>query len=233
MGRQTSGGAAVTAPGRRSELITAAMEPYRGGAIASAGSSDSNFVGGERAFAQVGALASDGGGKGASGDFDYRREESDGSDGVDVFDEENDYASEADFDYLLAEDEARQGNGFDAFDENNWVEVLSPVPTPWYRSPQARVLLIASGTALSAIVISVVLLMFRETPTGDKPVPAPTTDAGHHTDGHRDQRAATTTATSTGRRHRRHPRSPPRWRGRLRSPGRRCGRGRRRSPRSA
>lgn len=113
--------------------------------------------------------------KRASGDFDYRREESAGSDGVDVFDEENDYGSEANFDHLLTEDEARQGNGFDPFDENNWVEVLSPVPTPWYRSPQARVLLIASGTALSAIVISVVLLMTRQTPTGDEPVPAPTT----------------------------------------------------------
>ena len=113
--------------------------------------------------------------KRASGDFDYRREESDGSDGVDVFDEENDHGSEADFDYQLAEDQARQGEGFDAFDENNWVEVLTPVSTPWYRSPQARVLLVASGIALSAIVISVVLLMFRQTPTGDKPVPAPTT----------------------------------------------------------
>ena len=113
--------------------------------------------------------------KGASGDFDYRREESDGSDGVDVFDEEKDHASEADFDCLLAEDESQQGDGFDAFDENNWVEVLNPVPTPWYRSPQARILLIASGIALSAIVISVVLLMFRESPAGDKPVPVPIT----------------------------------------------------------
>jgi hypothetical protein len=113
--------------------------------------------------------------KRASGDFDYQREESDGSDGVDVFDEDNDYGSEADFDYVQAEDEARQGEGFDAFDENNWVELVNPVPTPWYRSPQARVLLVASGIALSAIVISMVLLMFRHTPTGDKPVPAPTT----------------------------------------------------------
>ena len=113
--------------------------------------------------------------KGASGDFDYRREESDGSDGVDVFDEEEDYASEADFDYLLAKDESLQGDGFDAFDENNWVEVLDPVPTPWYRSRQALTLLIASGTALSAIVVSVVLLVFRESPAGDKPVPTPTT----------------------------------------------------------
>ena len=113
--------------------------------------------------------------KGASGDFDYRREESDGSDGVDVFDEEDDYASEADFDYLLAKDESLQGDRFDAFDANNWVEVLDPVPTPWYRSRQALTLLIASGTALSAIVVSVVLLVFRESPAGDKPVPTPTT----------------------------------------------------------
>jgi outer membrane biosynthesis protein TonB len=113
--------------------------------------------------------------KRASGDFDYRREESAGSDGVDVFDEENGDGSEANFDHLLTEDEARQGNGFDPFDENNWVDVLSPAPTPWYRSPQARALLIASGTALSAIVISVVLLMLRQTPAGDRPGPAPTT----------------------------------------------------------
>ena len=135
--------------------------------------------------------------KRASGDFDYRREESDGSDGVDVFDEENDYGSEANFDHLLTEDEARQGNGFDPFDENNWVEVLSPVPTPWYRSPQARVLLIASGTALSAIVISVVLLMTPADPDRRRTRARTNHCAGRHTNGHREQRAATTTATST------------------------------------
>ena len=43
--------------------------------------------------------------KGASGDFDYLREESDGSDGVDVYDEGNEYESEPDLDYLLAADE--------------------------------------------------------------------------------------------------------------------------------
>ncbi len=56
------------------------------------------------------------------------------------------YASETDLDYLLAEDEPQAHDGFDAFDENTWDEDFTPVPaTPWYRSPQARTLLIASG----------------------------------------------------------------------------------------
>src|ERR1700755_1651067 len=95
--------------------------------------------------------------KGASGDFDYLREESDGSDGVDVYDEGNEYESEPDLDYLLAADEPQERDGFDAFDENTWGEVFtSTSTTPWYRSGQAQTLLLASGAALSAIVISVV-----------------------------------------------------------------------------
>ena len=114
--------------------------------------------------------------KGASEDFDFLREQSDGSDGVDVFDEENDSASETDLDYLLAEAEPQGHDGFDAFDENTWDEVFTPVSkTPWYRSRQALTLLIASGTALSAIVISVVLLAFRGPQAVDRPAPALTT----------------------------------------------------------
>jgi hypothetical protein len=114
--------------------------------------------------------------KGASGDFDYLREVTDGSDGVDVVDEGNARASEADLDYLLAEAEPREHDGFDAFDANTWDPDLTPVSTPpWHRSSQTRTLVIASGVALSAIVVSVVLLLFRGSAPTDEPAPADTT----------------------------------------------------------
>ncbi|MDT5005931.1 MAG: hypothetical protein QOJ24_3107 [Mycobacterium sp.] len=110
--------------------------------------------------------------RGASGDFDYLREETDGSDGVDVVDEGNAYTSEPDHDYLLAEDEHKAHDGFDAFDENTWDEDFTPVSvTTWHRSSQARTLMIASAVALSAIVVSVVLLVFRGSPAADEPAP--------------------------------------------------------------
>ncbi len=159
--------------------------------------------------------------KGASGDLDYPSEESDGSDGVDVFDDENGFAPETDFDYLLAEEAPQGHEGFDAFDENTWDEVFTPAPeTPWYGSRQALALLIVTGTALAAIVISVVLLVFRQPATGDKPRPAPTT-----TPVTTPLATATATATARARRHRFHrrhhhrsrDRSPRRWRGHPRS----------------
>jgi hypothetical protein len=111
--------------------------------------------------------------RGASGDFDYLREETDGSDGVDVVDEGNDYTSEPDHDYLLAEGEHKTHDGFDAFDENTWDEDFTPVSvTTWHRSSQARTLMIASAVALSAIVVSVVLLVFRGSPAADEPAPS-------------------------------------------------------------
>ena len=80
---------------------------------------------------------------------------------------------ETDFDYLLAQEESWEHDGFDAFDENTWDEALTPVSsTPWYRSPQSRTLLVATAAALSAIVVSVVLLVFRGPSAGDKPGPA-------------------------------------------------------------
>ena len=89
--------------------------------------------------------------KGASGDFDYLREVTDGSDGVGVVDEGNTHASEADLDYLLAVGEPNEHDGFDAFDEDTWDENLTPVSaTPWHRSSQTRTLLIASGAVLVA-----------------------------------------------------------------------------------
>ena len=114
--------------------------------------------------------------KGTSGDFDYLWEESDGSEGVDVVDEGNEYDAEPDHDYLLKQAEPQQSDGFDAFDENTWGEVFTPASTtPWYRSPRAQTLLLASGAALSAIVVSVVLLAFRGSSGDDKPVPAQAT----------------------------------------------------------
>jgi hypothetical protein len=110
--------------------------------------------------------------RGASGDFDYLREETDGSDGVDVVDEGNADTSEPDHDYLLAEGEHKAHDGFDAFDENTWDEDFTPVSvTTWHRSSQARTLMIASAVALSAIVVSVVLLVFRGSPAADEPAP--------------------------------------------------------------
>ena len=145
--------------------------------------------------------------RGASGDFDYLREESDGSDGVDVVDEGNAYASEPDLDYLLAHGEPKAHDGFDAFDENTWDDDFTPVSvTTWHRSSQARTLMIASAVALSAIVVSVVLLVFRGTPATEEPTPSkstpPTTTplATATVDSHR----------RSPRRRRRHRRSRPR-----------------------
>jgi hypothetical protein len=101
--------------------------------------------------------------KGASGDFD-------------VSDDEDEYESEPDLDYLLAEGESQEHDGFDAFDENTWDAALAPASrTPWYRSRRAQTLLLASGAALSAIVVSVVLLAFQGSPVSHNPVPVPTT----------------------------------------------------------
>lgn len=116
--------------------------------------------------------------KEASGDFDYLWEKTDGSDGVDVVDHGvaagDAYASEADLDYLLADDDPHPHDGFDAFDENTWDESFAPVASPpWYRSTQARTLLFASGTALAAIVVSVVLLVVKGSPAENAPTPAP------------------------------------------------------------
>ena len=114
--------------------------------------------------------------RGASGDFDYLREETDGSDGVDVVDEGNAYGSEPDHDYLLADGDQKAHDGFDAFDENTWDEDFTPVSvTTWHRSSQARTLMIASAVSLSAIVVSVVLLVFRGSPAADEPTPSEST----------------------------------------------------------
>jgi hypothetical protein len=132
--------------------------------------------------------------KEAAGDFDYLRET---IDGVDVVDEENAYASETDLDYLLAEDPSREHDGFDPFDENTWDEDFTPVSTaPWYRSPQSRTLLIASAIALSAIVISVSLLVFRHPSASDESTPLQGT-------------TAVTTPLATATRERPPPPSPP------------------------
>lgn len=121
--------------------------------------------------------------KKASGDSDYLWEESDGSEGVDVVDEdvvdeERAYASERDLDPLRGADQSPPHDGFDAFNENTWDQDFTTVSTtPWYRSPQARTLMITSGAALSAIVVSVVLLVFRDSSAGERPVPTDGTTA--------------------------------------------------------
>jgi type IV secretory pathway VirB10-like protein len=116
--------------------------------------------------------------KGAPGDFDYPREATDERDEVDQVDEGNTYAPETDLDYLLADDQSDRRDGFDAFDENTWDEDFTPVvAVPWYRVRQSRVLLVASAVAVSAIVISVSLLVFRQPTTSDESTPVDTTTA--------------------------------------------------------
>jgi hypothetical protein len=122
--------------------------------------------------------------KGVSGDFDYLWEKTDESEGAGVGDAADTtgvgdaaytYASETDFDYLMADAEPGTGDGFDAFDEKTWGDDFTPVSRPpWYRSPQSRTLLVASATALSAIVVSVVLLIVRGPVAREAPAPVQT-----------------------------------------------------------
>jgi hypothetical protein len=48
---------------------------------------------------------------------------------------------------------------FDAFNANTWS--FKPAPTPWYRTRQATVVLLAAGLAAVALVVSAVLLVFN------------------------------------------------------------------------
>lgn len=129
---------------------------------------------------------------GAQGDFDYRRSRSDGAegggdgvgDGVDVFDQAAEHGAEPDLDYLFADIEPASdveqaaddtADRFDAFDESTWSGLVEPVPAPWHRSRQVLTLLIASGAAVSALVVAVVLLVFRDSAASDEPTRAPTT----------------------------------------------------------
>ncbi len=48
---------------------------------------------------------------------------------------------------------------FDAFNNNTWN--FTPAPAPWYRSRQAVTAIIAASTAMAAIVVSAVLLVFH------------------------------------------------------------------------
>jgi hypothetical protein len=48
---------------------------------------------------------------------------------------------------------------FDAFTVNSWS--FTPAPTPWYRTRQAVTAIIAASTAMAAIVVATVLLVFR------------------------------------------------------------------------
>lgn len=115
----------------------------------------------------------------------------------DFVDEGNAYASESDLDYLLSPEQPQEPDRFDAFDKNTWDEDFTPVSTaPWYRSPQSRTLLIVSAAALSAIVISVSLLVFRSPSDGGEPSPVDTT-------------TAVTTPLATATSERRPPPAPP------------------------
>lgn len=76
--------------------------------------------------------------------------------GVDLWDEPDDnfWDSQPDPDGYPAVD-----GHFDAFNNNTWS--FTPPPTPWYRTKQALTAIIAATTAIAAIVVSGVLLVFR------------------------------------------------------------------------
>jgi hypothetical protein len=117
--------------------------------------------------------------KGASEDFDYLTEATDGGRAVDRsvgVDAGHLYASEPDLDYLLADDHVQPHDGFDAFDQKTWDADFTPVAAvPWYRSPQSRTLLVLSAAAVSAIVISVSLLVFRHPAVSGESTPVDST----------------------------------------------------------
>ncbi|MDT5245820.1 MAG: hypothetical protein QOD36_3196, partial [Mycobacterium sp.] len=48
---------------------------------------------------------------------------------------------------------------FDAFNNNTWR--FTPAPPPWYRTKQALTAIVAASTAVAAIVVAGVLLVFR------------------------------------------------------------------------
>jgi hypothetical protein len=62
---------------------------------------------------------------------------------------------------------------FDAFNDHTWS--FTPAPTPWYRSKQAMTAIIAASTALAAIVVSGVLLVFRGDGRTDDQAPSSVT----------------------------------------------------------
>jgi hypothetical protein len=110
----------------------------------------------------------------ASGDFDYFFDDPADADGLTghAFDSEAppelDYQStnldddlwdDPDDNFWDRDPESADDHHFDAFDTNTWY--FAPAPTPWYRTKPAMAASIAAATAMAAIVVAGVLLVFR------------------------------------------------------------------------
>ena len=112
----------------------------------------------------------------ASGDFDYLWDDPADVDGLTSGDEVpevqpageldpqshdlgDDLWDEPDDNFWDNQLDSDESGHFDAFNDNTWS--FTPAPTPWYRTKQALTAIIAASAAVSAIVVSVVLLVFR------------------------------------------------------------------------
>jgi len=112
----------------------------------------------------------------ASGDFDYLWDDPADVDGLTSGDEVREVQPAGELDpqsHDLGDDlwdepddnfwdnqlDSDESGHFDAFNDNTWS--FTPAPTPWYRTKQALTAIIAASAAVSAIVVSVVLLVFR------------------------------------------------------------------------
>jgi len=134
----------------------------------------------------------------AQGDFDYLFDDQADADGLtghvhDVDPEgpqhlddqftspEDDLWDDPDDNFWDRDRAPADGEHFDPFDTNTWY--FAPAPAPWYRTKQAIAALIAAATAMAAIVVSGVLLVFRAPDNGTDdhkatmPPPAPTSAA--------------------------------------------------------
>lgn len=58
-----------------------------------------------------------------------------------------------------SDDFSTDSGHFDAFDDDTWK--FTPAPPPWYRTKQAMTAMVAASTAVAAIVVAGVLLVFR------------------------------------------------------------------------
>ncbi|MGV0853124.1 hypothetical protein [Mycolicibacterium phlei] len=94
----------------------------------------------------------------ASGDFDYLFDITDA--------DESDVAAQAANARLTTDDDyeslevVQPDLSFDAFNADTWY--FEPAPPPWYRTKQAMSLLVATSVAAVALVVSGVLLTFRD-----------------------------------------------------------------------
>jgi hypothetical protein len=113
----------------------------------------------------------------ASGDFDYLWDDPADEDGLTSHDLEfeaqaaeepddllkgpvDDQWDEPDDNFWDNQPDVDDSGHFDAFNDNTWS--FTPAPVPWYRTKQAMTTIVAASAAVAAIVVSGVLLVFRD-----------------------------------------------------------------------